>query len=138
MDLTQYLPHRPPMLLLERLLEVSVSGATAGLKVPQDGLFHLEGKVPSYLGMEYLAQTASLHAGWLAAQRLEAPRLGKLIAVRSLELKQFFFLPQEQLLVQVRLEGEQGAVRLYQGEIRREGESEPLATGTFTVLLEEP
>ncbi|OGG99473.1 MAG: hypothetical protein A2600_01600 [Candidatus Lambdaproteobacteria bacterium RIFOXYD1_FULL_56_27] len=138
MELSEYLPHRPPMLLLDRLLEVSAPGATAGLKVPQEGLFHLEGKVPSYLGLEYLAQTAALHAGWLAAEAHQPARLGKLIAVRSLELRRPFFLPQDGLLAQVWLEGEQGATRLYRGTVRREGETEPVVLGTLTVLLEAP
>lgn len=64
--LADYVPHQPPMRLVERALEVGSDRAVTEAKVTADNpFFRAESAgVPAWIGLEYLAQTAAV---WLGA-----------------------------------------------------------------------
>lgn len=60
----QVLPHSYPMILLDSLLNFSDKTATCGHLITEKSLFfdtHLQG-VPSYVGIEYMAQSIAAYA----------------------------------------------------------------------------
>lgn len=64
------LPHRPPMLLLDRVIDYGEDFAEAELKVLSTSRFfdaNLKG-VPAWIGVEYMAQTMAI---WSGSRRLE-------------------------------------------------------------------
>ena len=76
------IPHRGAMRLLDRVVEVDDSHVVAELEVPYDGLFVHDGQVPSWIGIEYMAQAVAAWAGARARERGGAPRPGLLLGTR--------------------------------------------------------
>lgn len=76
------LPHRAPMLLLERVLSGSGEHLTCAVQVRADGLFDRGGRVPAWLGLEYMAQTIAALSGWEAHRQGRLPRVGFLLGTR--------------------------------------------------------
>lgn len=87
--LYQLLPHRPPMLLLDEIAEVSNNCASAFVDVGKDCSFYVEGYgVPAWVAVEYMGQTAALIAGWQLEQGLVEPHVGFLLGTRKLSAAQ--------------------------------------------------
>lgn len=76
------IPHRGAMRLLDRVLRVEGDIAEAEVDVPFDGLFVQDGQVPSWIGIEYMAQTVAAWAGARERDRGGAPRAGLLLGTR--------------------------------------------------------
>lgn len=83
--LLRWLPHRPPMLLLDRAVEVSAEAATAIVSITAESPFYLAslGGVPSCIGLEYMGQTAALSDGWRREQGMVEPTIGFFLGCRS-------------------------------------------------------
>jgi predicted hotdog family 3-hydroxylacyl-ACP dehydratase len=81
------IPHRGAMRLLDRVLEVDGEHVLAEVDVPFDGLFVRDGQVPSWVGIEYMAQAVAAWAGARARQQGGAPRPGLLLGTRRYEVQ---------------------------------------------------
>ena len=85
-----FLPHRPPMILLAELISVDVPGvASAVADTSPDCIFYdpeLKG-VPACAAVEYMAQTMALAVGAEHRRRGQAPRVGFILGTRRLEVK---------------------------------------------------
>ena len=104
LPIEKYVPHRGPMLLLERLLDAGEEHAVAQVYVPRDGMFVQDGVVPAWVGIEYMAQTVAAWAGWQAVQRSQPVKIGFLLGSRKYEALQPSFAPGSTLRVVVRCE----------------------------------
>jgi predicted hotdog family 3-hydroxylacyl-ACP dehydratase len=78
-------PHAAPMLLLDTLVESGDDYLICELMVRSDGLFDTVGRVPAWLGIEYMAQTVAAYSGLQAHQRGEQIKLGFLLGSRRFE-----------------------------------------------------
>ncbi len=89
---TQVVPHRGAMLLLERVLAHEGDHTAARVRVGRGGwLQRDDGSVPAWLALEYMAQCAAAHEGLLArAEGRPLPR-GFLITARTLCLHRSHF-----------------------------------------------
>ena len=96
-----YVPHRDAMLLLDRLLSADADSAVAEVTVPQGGLFLHDAGMPSWVGMEYMAQTVAAWAGWNALRKGQAVKIGFLLGSRKYETAQAYFAPGALLKVSV-------------------------------------
>lgn len=82
-----YLLHRAPMLLVDRLVAFSEDEAECEFRVSPDNAFYLEGSgVPAYVGIEYMAQCIAVHAGVRAYLSGRPPPIGFLLGSRNLVL----------------------------------------------------
>lgn len=82
----EWVPHRGAMQLLDRIVAVDAESAEAEVRVPVDGLFTENGRVPAWIGIEYMAQTISAWAaGRFRAQGGAGPKLGLLLGSRRYE-----------------------------------------------------
>ena len=99
-----YVPHRGSMLLLERLLEAGEEHAVAQVRVARDGMFVQPQGLPTWVAIEYMAQTVAAWAGWRAAQKGEPVKIGFLLGSRKFEAMQPFIAAGTVLRVQVRCE----------------------------------
>lgn len=78
-----FVPHRPPLLLVDEVLAHGPSTLTARLTVRDEPPFgDGEGGVPAYLGIEYMAQTIAAYSGMQRAARGLAPSIGLLVGSR--------------------------------------------------------
>ncbi len=86
MDILQYIPQRPPMVMIDTLVGATDKSANTALTIAGDNIFVSEGKFsPSGL-LENMAQTAAAHAGYLALQKNEPVKVGFIGAVKDLQV----------------------------------------------------
>lgn len=79
----ELLPHAGAMVLLDRVLSGDEEHAAAALTVRADGLFDDgAGRVPVWVGIEYLAQTIALYGGYQRLCRGLPVDLGFLLGTR--------------------------------------------------------
>ena len=83
----QLLPHRPPMLLIDRALEATESSIDACAVIKDNDIFVTDGFMPAWCLLEYMAQTMGLWACWEAKQQNLPPPVGFLLGTRSLKLE---------------------------------------------------
>jgi predicted hotdog family 3-hydroxylacyl-ACP dehydratase len=102
------LPHRPPMVLLDRVVSHEPARTVCAVDLTAASLFVEEGvAVPAWVGVEYMAQCVAAHAGLMARARGEAVRLGWLIGARRIEFyADRFTLGQTLLITAVHTWGE--------------------------------
>jgi predicted hotdog family 3-hydroxylacyl-ACP dehydratase len=79
------IPHRGATRLLDRVLHVGDDQVVAEVDVPFDGLFVRDGAVPSWVGIEYMAQAVAAWAGARARKQGGEPRAGLLLGTRRYE-----------------------------------------------------
>lgn len=88
------IPHRPPMLLINRVLELGESHSIAEVEVNTSASFFVKGKgVPAWIGIEYMGQTAALIAGYQQQRGLAGPHLGFLLGTRRYASRTEWFEP---------------------------------------------
>lgn len=80
--IADYLPHRPPMLLLDRLVEAAESHIVCETLLRVDSPFCDGAAVPGWVGIEYMAQTVGVLAGWRALERQLPIKIGFLVGTR--------------------------------------------------------
>jgi predicted hotdog family 3-hydroxylacyl-ACP dehydratase len=83
LPIAELLPHRPPMILLDRLLLHGPGFLEAGVCIRPDSPFVRDGHVPAWVGVEYMAQACACFAGMEARARGEAARVGFLLGTRE-------------------------------------------------------
>lgn len=81
--LFELVPHRPPMLLVNKLRSVSDKRSEAEVVLDRDSSFADDTRgVPAWVGIEYMGQTAALIAGYQQQQGVTEPHLGFLLGTR--------------------------------------------------------
>jgi predicted hotdog family 3-hydroxylacyl-ACP dehydratase len=83
-------PHRGRMLLLDTIDGYGLDWLRAGVVARRDNLFAQADGVPSWVGIEFMAQAASAFGGIEQVQRGEKPSIGLLIGSRYYRAVQTF------------------------------------------------
>jgi predicted hotdog family 3-hydroxylacyl-ACP dehydratase len=83
LPIEEYLPHRGRMVLLDRVLEAGMGRIVCAVTVREDSPFCRDGKVPAYVGIEYMAQAAGALVGWESRERGEPVKTGFLVSTRE-------------------------------------------------------
>ena len=104
LPIENYVPHRGAMLLIDRLVSADAEGAVAEVIVPRDGLFLQDAGMPSWVGLEYMAQTVAAWAGWRGSQAGNSVKLGFLLGTRKFSAAVEYFAPGTPLAVHVQCE----------------------------------
>lgn len=138
---SELLPHRGAVVLLERVVEHDRESTTARVEVGPNGwLSRQDGSTPAWLAIEYMAQCASAHEGLLARAEGRALPEGVLVRVFGLRIHRSRFEPGEALCVSARRargRPEIGAISyacsIRSGEMCPEGAA--LAEGRLSVAL---
>lgn len=100
LEILALIPHRPPMLLIETLLAVSATQASAELVIgAQSHFYEADHGVPAWVGLEYMGQTAALIAGHQQRVGDCPPHLGFLLGCRTYQSQVGFFAPQKKLII---------------------------------------
>lgn len=84
-------PHRGPMLLVDRLLEDDAERIRVEAVIKPDQLFLTPEGMPAWVGLELMAQTVASWAGLRSLERNEPVRLGFLLGTRRYECSRPFF-----------------------------------------------
>lgn len=85
--------HRNPMLLLDRIVSLNPESAVCEWHVREDDEFLVPGVgVPSYMGIEYMAQCVAVHGGACERALGFPPPQGFLLGTRHYRSKEPYFL----------------------------------------------
>jgi predicted hotdog family 3-hydroxylacyl-ACP dehydratase len=82
LPVSDYLLHRPPMLLLDRVVEASGLRVVCETTIQVDSPFCSGAAVPGWVGIEYMAQAIGVLAGWRAREKQLPVRVGFLVGTR--------------------------------------------------------
>jgi len=80
-----WVPHRGAMSLLDAVAHRDELGVEARVRVPAAGLFNVEGGVPAWVGIEYMAQAIAAWSGGRARAGGGSPKIGYLLGSRRYE-----------------------------------------------------
>lgn len=83
---SELLPHRAGMLFLDRALEGDDDGITACALIKENHLFAQDGRVGSWVLLEYMAQTMAMWTSWNACKKGLPVPVGFLLGTRQLKL----------------------------------------------------
>lgn len=134
--LARVLPQAGPMRLVERILHHDAVTTRCLVDPSQSELFlDASGRVPAWVGIEYMAQCAAAHGGLQALARGEAPRPGLFVGSRRLVFRCGEFEPGQRLEVEARHAVGRGSRLAFDCAVRRLGASEALLEGRLNVLL---
>ncbi len=78
-----YLPHQPPMLLIDDIVEVTEHRAVCRATIHPDCVFAIDGAVHPAAMIEFVAQACAIYAGAMSARDGGPPRLGLIMACRE-------------------------------------------------------
>src|SRR5262245_60179655 len=111
-DVAELIPHARRMLLLSSVVAHDPDWTTCAVEVDRSELFRdAEGCVPSWVGLEYLAQCIAVYGALVARAKGNLPRSGLFIGGRRLKLRTDRFRPGTRLHATVRhLRGDSGLV----------------------------
>ena len=98
------LPHRGTMLLLDAVTAWDAESATASASVHADGWYAADnGAMPSWFGIELMAQTIAAHVGLSARSQGQSPKQGILLGTRAYQATMSHFPPGTLLIVKTSL-----------------------------------
>jgi predicted hotdog family 3-hydroxylacyl-ACP dehydratase len=94
LPITEFVLHRKPLLLLDQLISLDSDSAVCEWRVRGDDKFLMPGfGVPSYIGIEYMAQCIAVHAGAFERALGFPPPLGMLLGTRHFNSSVQYFVP---------------------------------------------
>ena len=99
------LPHAHPMILIDKLVRYSATSSECSVKIGEHSNFFnsQRNSVPSYVGIEYMAQTIAAYANVLKLDDGGKVSLGFLVSARNYVTQVREFTLGAELLIQVEL-----------------------------------
>jgi 3-hydroxyacyl-[acyl-carrier-protein] dehydratase len=129
-----WLPHRPPMLFVERLLGEAEDGVTCVGRIPAGCAMVTRGSAPAFVALELAAQCAAVWEA-LARSRLSGPasaRNGYLVSLKDVVLHRSTVPADGDLIASVRLSASAPPLSTYTVDVVAEGERVLFGTiGTY-------
>lgn len=131
-----YLPHRPPMMFIEKVLSITddnvVTSTNTCLEGPLACMFNENQELPSTVLLEIMAQTIGVWAGWLRQQtNSEAAEVGLLLSVRGMKFSTSSLSKNVQLQTEMHKLIQDGNLATFEGAVSFNGKV--LASGKLTV-----
>lgn len=104
-DVLNMIPQKPPMAMIDTIVEVSQQKAITALTITEDNVFCDNGYFQAPGLSENIAQTAAAQVGYLVQQTGEQPPVGFIGAIKNLKIEQ---LPSvgDQLVTEIEIEHE--------------------------------
>lgn len=128
------IPHRPPMRLIDRVVEIEGDRITALASVPADGPFvAAEGGAPGYIVVEMMAQTVGAWDGWQRRQRGGGPEIGFLLGTRRLRCDRATLVPGSTVRIDARMVFSDGELASF-ACTAWDDHGEPFAEATLNVF----
>jgi len=133
--LAELVPHRPPMLFVERILGEAEDGTTCLGRIPAACALVTGGSTPAFVALEVAAQTAAV---WEALRRSRetgtpAARTGYLVSLRDVVLHRRTVPADADLIASIRLEAMTPPLTTYAVDVSVDGEL--ALTGTIGTYL---
>lgn len=139
----ELLPHRGRAVLLSRVLAHDATSTTCAVAAGAGQLYRdADGRVPAYVGLEYMAQAVAAHGGLLDREAGREARPGFFLGSRRLSFSVEHFGQDEELVVTAKHLRGTGSMLAFDCSIRaaatggRDGADGPaMVSGILTVYL---
>lgn len=112
----QFLPQKPPMIMVGKLHEVSMERTVTSLVIREDNLFCGGGFLREPGLIENMAQTAAAGVGYVSMMEGKEPPIGFIGGIRNLEIRQFPPVGSE-IRTEIKLEHEVFDAKVVTGKI---------------------
>jgi len=128
----ELVPHRPPMLLLDRVLSYDGECVVCETVLGPQSPFADQGEVPAVVGIEYMAQAIAAGAGLSAREQGDASgKMGFLLGCRSLSIAVDSFQIGDRLTIEARRTWGEKELGSFACKVQRDGQV--LVEGALTV-----
>lgn len=136
--IAELMPHAEPMRLLDRVLAHDDSQTRCAVDPSRSALFgDASGRVPVWVGIEYMAQCAAVHGGLRFLGSGEPPRPGLFLGSRRLVFRCDDFAPDRTLEVVARHAASGRGRFAFEAAVLAPDATTPLVEGRLTVLVPE-
>jgi predicted hotdog family 3-hydroxylacyl-ACP dehydratase len=135
-ELQDVLPHRGRSILLHEIAAWDDEAVVARVRITDAVAYWTDQGVPSFVGLEYMAQACGAWAGCRARSRGEPARIGFLLGSRDYEATVPYFKRDEVLTITARLDFQDGKVGSFNCTIESNGTA--AATARITVYQPDP
>jgi 3-hydroxyacyl-[acyl-carrier-protein] dehydratase len=88
-NIINYIPQRPPMVMIDNLIEANEDGAVTQFTVLPDNVFLHDKKLAEPGLVENIAQTAAVQVGYICVQRNVHVPIGYIAAIKDLKVFSF-------------------------------------------------
>lgn len=95
--------HAPPMILIDGVKAYDDETVVSFVTIEAQSPFLRQGKMPAYVGIEYMAQSIAAYSGIKALNEDGEIKIGYLVSARKMEMSQPDFAFGEQLEITVKL-----------------------------------
>ena len=95
-------PHRHPMVLVERMLEFRETESVCETTIRPDSLFLEKRGLPAFVGLEIMAQSVAAHGGYRAYRNGEPVRIGFLLGTPRFTTHRAYFPMGSTLRIEVK------------------------------------
>lgn len=129
------LPHREPMILVDSLVSYDNDSCICQVKITKESPFYDESQsgVPSYIGIEYMAQAIAAYSGANALDNHDKVTIGFLLGSRKYKTFKSYFLLNTLLSIEIKqLYQEASGLSVFECEINDQT-SETLANANINV-----
>jgi predicted hotdog family 3-hydroxylacyl-ACP dehydratase len=103
LDLSSVLPHDHPMIMVDKLVSSDNKSAVIEVTI-KDNYPFTNGKIGTWIGLEFMAQSAAVLAKISNLDDGEEPRLGFLVGTRKFIANLPEFIPRQKVLISVNLD----------------------------------
>ncbi len=134
--ISQLVPHEKPMLLIDRMVDYDEEWFKSEVEITPESEFLNENKaVPSWVGIEYMAQTIAAYAGRISRENNEPVKIGFLVGSRkySSTLTEFPIGMRLQVTAERVIQGDNG-LSVFQCSIDNANDNEQIATASLNVF----
>ncbi len=100
MEITKFIPHRGTMILIDEIIDDSKDNFSIEVKITKNSLLYSDKGVPSYAGIEYMAQSIAAFNS-IHFKNKELAKIGFIIAIRNYKSKDIFFQLGQVLIIKV-------------------------------------
>lgn len=116
-----YLPHRPPMLLIDDIVEWSDLRAVCRTRIRPDCVFAIDGAVHPSAMIEFVAQVCAIYVGVRSARSGDPPQVGFIMACREVDFAVDRFAVGDELTITADKTFGQKQLAAFTGTVHRGG-----------------
>ena len=110
----EFLPHSGRMVLIDDAIAAGDGWVEAGVRIGEDSLLYESGLgVPTWAGIEYMAQTVAMYSGIQRKQAGEPVKIGFLLGTRRYLAMTDYFLLGDYIRIHAREEWQDGQMAVF-------------------------
>jgi predicted hotdog family 3-hydroxylacyl-ACP dehydratase len=99
-EILNYIPHRNIMALVQSIVNREKENFTIGISINKDSILSTEYGVPTYCGVEYMAQSIAVFDTMFYSE-YNRVKIGFMVSIRNFKSSQEYFALGSQLLIKI-------------------------------------